>query len=187
MPALSHSTAVYGITDAKIYKVTADPSGGSTTYGAAIDIPGARFLTITPAVGIKDLRGDNGPLAAAQSLDTITATLEGAKVPLDALPVLWGGSVVDSGTTPNQVTTWSMADPPVFSHFKIEAKSASTDVGIADLHYILYKCTMSTAPPMGLGNEDYVMFNFQVRVERRESDGKRLDLALYETVTALAS
>ena len=82
---LQRFTRVYGIQDAKIAPLTADPASGTPTYGALIDVPGIKSFEISGDMEVKSLRGDNTKLATNSTITNIQVQVTHAKVSLDVL------------------------------------------------------------------------------------------------------
>jgi hypothetical protein len=160
---LSHVTKLYAVSDAKITPMTADPAGGTTTYGTAIDVPGIKSVTLSGTVNTKSLRGDNTLLDSRSALQDLTLAVENAKVSLDLLPVIIDGTTTDSGSTPNMVATYNLLGsdnaPP---YFKFEAATPADggDTIGGDVHIILWKCTLAGLPDLGFAEEDYRTVGF---------------------------
>lgn len=183
---LAHFSKLYSIDDAKIDKVTADPAGGSTTYGTLYDVPGIREAGLEGDVNVSSLRGDNVELDVTVSLSSVTLNVQHAKLHLDILAVLIGGAVTDAGTTPNQTSAWLLTDPS-FSPFRfrgITPANGSDFVGGAVL-LTAYKCILASFPALGRAMEDYRIVSFAARCFKRLSDGKHVEETFQETRTAI--
>lgn len=184
---LSHSTKVFAVTDCKIYPITADPEGGTTTYGAAVDVPGIKSVAITGSIESKTLRGDNRLLDSDAVLGGVEVAIEHGKLSLDVLSVMLGGAVVDDGTTPSETATWGLTDASKPMPFKLEAKSASADPIAGDVHFVLYKVALASFPEMGLAEEDYRTHSVSGAAMPRLSDGKWIDTVIHETAADLSA
>jgi hypothetical protein len=187
---ISHVTKVFAVTDAKLYKLTADPAGGSPTYSAGIDVPGIKKVTIKGDVETKQLRGDNTKLDSDTVLTNITAEIEHAKLSLDALAMMLTQTVTDAGTTPNQTAALDIFGGNVsggvkFAPFKIEAISATADVVGGNVKFQLHKCVLNSFPDMGLAEEDYQTSSFGVDCSPLISNGKWITPTLSETAAVL--
>ena len=183
---LAHFSKLYGTKDAKIAKLLTDPSGGSATYGTSIDVPGIKSVVLGGDIEVKELRGDNVLLDTDSSLSNITVTFNYAKLQLDALAVMLGGAVADSGVTPNQIAKWSLlGTDTLFANFKFSAQVFSTDFPGGDAIIELYKCKISSFPEMGTEEEDYQLLSQDATVVPRLADAKWLDISFRETTAAL--
>jgi hypothetical protein len=184
---LSHISSVFNIDKCKIYPLTADPSGGSPTYGSGIAIPGIRELTVTFDILSKELYGDAKVLVQKNKVRKVQATANNAQLNLDAYTTMLGGAVTDSGTTPNQKSTWKLKGASQPSAFKLEAQILAVDfvaVNTADAHIILWKCVADAA---GLGGtmEDFNIPTLTVTGTALYSTDDIVDVVYEETAVAL--
>ncbi len=184
---LSHTSKIFAVVDAKIAAVTADPSGGTTTYGTLTDVPGIKSVSIGGDVSTVELRGDNQLLDANSTLTSVTLEFEYAKLNLDALDILVGGAVVDAGTTPNQTATYSLLGTDTLGYFRFVAKTPTggADSVTGDVQFELFKCILTGFPEIGMAEEDYQTFTVSALAVPRLSDSKWLRVASQETQTAL--
>ncbi|MFJ5675037.1 phage tail protein [Streptomyces sp. NPDC093097] len=185
---LSPITKVYGVKDAKISRLTADPAGGAATYDVPIDVPGIKSFEISGDIETKKLRGDNGPLATNSAISGITVKVEHAKLSLAALAAITGGTTTSTGTTPAQTSTYSLTGSSTLPSFKLEGVTPAngTDIIGGDLHWVLYCCTLSKFPEVGFADEDFRTVSFEADADPLISSGKWLDAVINETAVAIA-
>lgn len=185
---LSHISKAFAVVDAKIAPLTADPSGGAATYGALVDVPGIKSVSIGGDISTVELRGDNQLLDANSTLTSISLEFEYAKLSLDALDVLVGGTVVDAGVTPNQTANYTLLGTDTLGYFRFLAKTptAGGDAVTGDVQFELYKCILSGFPEMGMAEEEYQTFTVSAIALPRLSDQKWLRTAFQETASVLA-
>lgn len=185
---LSHVSKLYAVSDSKIAKVTADPAGGATTYGASTDVPGIKEMSIGGNVNTVELRGDNSLLDQNSTLGNITVSVTHAKLSLDVLAIMLGGTVTDSGTTPNQIASWLLKNTDAFSYFSLEGKTptAGADTPTGDAHFKLHKCILTSFPDMGHAEEDYRIVSFEAVAVPLISNGNHITVTLNETAVAIA-
>jgi hypothetical protein len=186
---ISRVTKVYAIQDAKIAPLTADPAAGSPTYGALIDVPGIKTFEISGDVEVKTLRGDNTKLATNSTITNIQVAITHAKLSLDVLVAILGGTVTDSGTTPAQKSVWGLTGanatmPP----FKLEGVTPPNGVDIVggDMHVVMHKLSLSAFPDLGFAEEDYRIASFTADADPLLSNNKWIDIVLNETAAAIA-
>lgn len=186
--AISHITKVYGVVDARISKLTADPSGGSPTYAASLDVPGIKTVQISGDIDVKELRGDNQLLDINSVMTNIQAQITHGKLSLDVLAVMFNSSVVDTGTTPNQVATLDILGNATPQYFRLEAKTPTggADTSTGDVHFTLWKCICTSFPEIGHDEEDYRIGSFNVRATPLLSNNKWITPVLNETAVANA-
>lgn len=184
--AVSHVTKVFAVTDMKIRPVLTDPEGGAMTYGAAVDVPGAKSLTITVAVNSQELRGDNTQLDYDSVIGAMSGSLEFAKLSLDVLSTITDALVVDSGVTPNEQSSWSLDKDTKLAYFSVEAVSASADPIGGDVIYTVAKCMPSSLPEMGLVEEGYKTSTLAFNFVHPIGTDSTFDVAIRETAAAIA-
>lgn len=159
--ALFHETKVYGVVDAKIYKLLTDPSGAPTTYGSAVNVPGMKSMAVTRVYQSKQLRGDNQLLDEEATLQAITLKIAYAKLAFDAEAIITGATVTDSGTTPTQKVTMKVLPTDQIPNWKLEAQCVRADSIGGDVHIVAWKCKISANLDMGMAEEDFQLFGFE--------------------------
>ncbi len=186
---LSRVTKLYSVQDAKIAPLTADPSTGTPTYGTPLDVPGIQTMEISGDVEVKTLRGDNIKLDSNSTISNIQVQVTHAKLSLDVLAAILGGTVTDSGTTPAQKSVWDLTSttatlPP----FKLEGVTPPNGVDIVggDLHWVLHKLTLSAFPDLGFAQEDYRVVSFTADASPLISNGKWISATINETAAAIS-
>ncbi|MFJ9754972.1 phage tail protein [Streptomyces sp. NPDC101149] len=186
---ISRVTKLYSVQDAKIAALTADPAGGTATYDAVIDVPGIQEMSISGDVEVKTLRGDNKKLASNATISNIQVSVTHAKLSLDVLEAILGGTVTDSGTTPSQKSIWDLTgDTATLPPFKLEGVTPPNGVDIVggDLHWVLHKLTLSAFPDLGFANEDYRVVSFTADADPLLSNDKWISAVLNETAVEIA-
>lgn len=186
---LSPISKLFAVSDAKISKVTADPAGGTITYGTAIDVPGIKSCTVTGDITSAELRGDNTLLDSNSTLASIEVEFEYAKLNQDALAVMLGGTVTGTGTTPSQISTYRLLNTDTFSYFKFQAKTPTggSDSVTGDAHIVLYKCILSEFPEFGMAEEDYETFSTSAKAipTLATTSGGWMNVVFNETAAAI--
>lgn len=137
--ALSKQSVILGVDDVKIFPISED-SSSALTYGTALDVPGIQRIDLSPNFTEKGLKGDGKILDYYIQLDTIGFSFDSAKVDLDVLAVLEGGTVSTSGTTPNEIHTYTVGADSTPNYFKLEGKTNYTGGEAGDFHFTLFKC-----------------------------------------------
>lgn len=185
---LQRFTRTYGIKDAKVSPLLTDPASGTPTYGTAIDVPGIKTFEVSGEIEVKTLRGDNQKLATNSAVTNIQVAITHAKVSLDVLTAILGGTVTDSGTTPAQKSVWDLTGagatmPP----FKLEGVTPPNGIDIVggDMHVVIHKLTLSAFPDLGFAEEDYRIASFTADADPLLSNDKWLSITLNETAAAI--
>ena len=89
--ALKTVTKLFGVDDAKLFPVTED-SETKFTCGEGIDLPGVRQISVTYEMEEKSLTGDEKVLEVSNKIKSVTFNMEYAKLSLEILAQLTGGS-----------------------------------------------------------------------------------------------
>lgn len=187
--ALVHFSKLFAVEDAQIAKLLTDPAGGTETYGPLIDVPGIKQVTLSGTVESKELRGDNALLDVNSVLKSLTLGITNAKISLDVEAVLIGGTVADSGLTPNQKVTHDLSGTDSPNYFKFIAKSPAngSDFVGGDVHITLWKCIVSGLPDSGFAEEDYKIVGFNAATSPLLSTGRKWRRIVFnETAAAIA-
>lgn len=182
---IPHETRLYSVSDAKVYEMTADPAGGTATYGAAIDLPFIRTVGFGGDITTAEMRGDNGKSMKESTYAGATLTLEWGKLSLDATKMMLGSTNTDAGTTPNQTATLVHKTTDILKHWKFEGKVAKADTVGGGVKLVCYKCIIAGFPELGLNNEEFSGQGVEAACEGRIADDKDWDLVLTETDVAL--
>jgi len=134
----------YGLKDLKVR------SWSSGSLGAAVDLPAAALLKFSTKRDSAKAEGDDRTVAVASNVKEVEFELKSSILPLDALAVMTGVTVTDSGTTPNQVKRYAPKVGAMAPYFLIEGKALSESGG--DFHGKVYKCKVTDDPDVGLEN-----------------------------------
>lgn len=184
---ISRGSKLFAVQDAGISALTTDPEGGTATYGVIQDVPGIKSVTITPNLENKELRGDNKRLDSSSILIGCTAAFSHARIHLDVLRIMLGGTVADAGTTPAQTSTFSRLGTDSVPAFKFQARTPTGggDIATGAARLVLYKCVVSSYE-LGFAEEDYQIFSGEMVCSYQLGNNKLMDLILEETATVLA-
>jgi hypothetical protein len=185
---LNHVTKVFAIKDLKVFPLTADPAGGSATYGTGVDVPGAKTLTISGDINSVELRGDNTSLDRASSLGTVDAAIEFAKLSLDILSAITNATTVDAGTTPNQTSVWTLVGATQLAYVGLTAVAVGADPIAGDVMFSIYKAIPTSFPELGLAEEDYKTNSLEFGcIPLLATGNKWIGAAIRETTAVLAA
>lgn len=125
----------YGLRDVRITPYT---DAGGSTLGTAVDFPYGRTFSFSAAEDFEELRGDDKVITTRGKGESVDWELEGGGVSFEAARAMYGGTITESGTTPNQIKRWRKLVTDVRPFFKVEGQAISDSGG--DVHCILYKC-----------------------------------------------
>lgn len=183
---LTHETVVFDVHDFKVYQMLTD-TGASPTYGAAVDVPGIAEVSLEPNFVTAELKGDARVIAKKGRVDRVNLSATYGKVSLDVLEVILGGTTSETGSTPNQVSTFGLLGDNSLPYFKAEFKIEDLETGLGDLHVVIYKAQLTGGTLLGGSSDEFGQPELQLEGIPADSNDKMFDVALYETTTALSA
>lgn len=134
--ALTETSLPYGLRDIKLTPYT--DAAGTTLADLSIDLPIARTLSFSDTEDFEELRGDDRVAAQHGNGAAVEWELESGGLPFEAFQAMSGGTITESGTTPNQKKVYSKKVTDQRPYFRVEGQAISDSGG--DLHTILYRC-----------------------------------------------
>jgi hypothetical protein len=152
---IAHASVVFDVVDCKVYPLLTDIAGASPTYGAGVDVPGIAEVGVDPNIVSAELKGDARVIAQKGRTDRLSFSGTYGKLSGDVLAVILGGSITDSGTTPNQIAAYRLSSPASLPYFKIEFKIDDVEEGIGDLRVVLYKCKLTGGTLIGSSSDNF--------------------------------
>lgn len=129
----------FGMRDTKITPYTT--AAATALDPTALDQPNARTLSFSESEDYEELRGDDKVVAIRGKGASVEWEMESGGISIPAYKAMNGGTVVTSGVTPNQVTTYTKKVTDSRPYFKGEGQSISDSGG--DFHVVLYKSRAS--------------------------------------------
>jgi hypothetical protein len=138
---LTKQSVVLGLDDLKIFEILED-SSENLTYAAALDVPGVQRINLSPNVTERGLKGDEDILDYYVKTDTIGFSFDHAKVDLNVLAVLEGGTLTtETDGNDNEIKqTYTLRSDSTPKYFKLEGKTDYTGGEAGDFHFKLFKC-----------------------------------------------
>lgn len=131
--ALANPPLPFGLRDVKVYPI--DSNGN---VGSGVDLPASQTFSFKEAETFEVLKGDDLSLASHGGGPTVTWELESGGISLAAYQVIIGGSSTTTGTTPNQVVTYTKGALDQKPYFQVEGRAISDSGG--DFHCKVYRC-----------------------------------------------
>lgn len=125
----------FGIRDIKITPIT---NSVTETYGTMMDLPAGRTLAFTEAEDFEELRGDDKLLLSRGVGPQVEWELEAGGIELSVYAAIAGGTLDETGTTPDQIKSWLKKTSDVRPYFYVEGQAMSDTGG--DVHVRLFRC-----------------------------------------------
>lgn len=186
---LQHFSRVLSIDDCHMAKLLTEPGlgVGACTYAASVDLVGARMMSWEPTYKSLELRGDNTVLETDVIPGVTNGKLEYAKINLDALTLLWGGTEADAGSTPAQTSTFTLTGGQLPVYFSLEAQCKTTDFFTqpGDVHFRIFKCKIVTGPEMIMTDADYGLQTLTFKAVQPRSTDSIAKIVFNETAQAV--
>lgn len=129
----------YGLRDVKLTAYTSDAA--TTLAGSSVDLPYARTFSFSEAEEFTELRGDDKVVTTRGKGASVEWDLEAGGLSFEALKVMAGGAIVETGTTPNQKKTYTKKATDTRPFFKVEGQAISDSGG--DTHCVLDRCRVT--------------------------------------------
>ena len=151
-------TKLFGVDDAKLFPITED-SQAAFTCADGIDLPGVRQISLTYEIEEKELMGDEKVLEVSNKIKSITFNIEYAKLSLEVLAELTGGSLTQSGEGDNAVGVFSFGGGDLPGYFQLKAQILDTNNEGGDVHFCIYKAKATALPINGV-QDDFATLTF---------------------------
>lgn len=126
----------YGLRDIKLTPYS--DAGGITLGSTVLDLPNARTLSFSETEEFEDLRGDDRTVTTRGRGAQVEFEFEAGGLSLDIWKAMSGGTITDSGTTPNKKRVYRKLGSNARPWFLTEGQVISDSGG--DIHAILYRC-----------------------------------------------
>ncbi len=156
--ALKTVTKLFGVDDAKLFPITED-SAENFTCGAGIDLPGVRQISLTYEIEEKSLKGDEKVLEISNKILSVTFNIEYAKLSLEVLAQLTGGSFEKTGSDDTEAGIFSFGGGDLPNYFQLKAQILDTNNEGGDVHFCIYKAK-ATAIPLNGVQDDFATLTF---------------------------
>ena len=133
---LSNTALPYGIRDCKLTPYT--DAAGTVLGETSIDLPNMQTFSFSETEEFQELRGDDRVVTTRGQGAQVEWSLEAGGVDIRVWAILTGGSVTESGTTPDRVVTARKRSSDNRPFFRLEGQAISDSGG--DVHAIVYRC-----------------------------------------------
>jgi hypothetical protein len=122
----------YGLRELKVATMS-----GTGTRGTLVALPNAQTLEFTEGTNSQELRGDDKVVARRVTIGDVEWTLGAGGIRLEAAVVMFGGSLVTSGTTPNEKKTYKRLSTDARPDFWLSGRALSESGG--DYHMVFLR------------------------------------------------
>jgi len=150
--------------------------------GAGISLPYLRTLSFSETESYVDLRGDDALKFIHGVGPTVAWDIEAGGVCLEAVKALFGGSITETGTSPNGQKIFSKGIYDIRPYVIIEGQAISDTGG--DFHVKMYRARATSELTGKMADSAFWITAFKGTGLGRASDGKLYDFIQNETATA---
>lgn len=148
--ALTTIPLPFGMRDIRLTPFT---TAAAVAYGTPVDLPYGRTLSWTENEDFTELRGDDRVVATHGSGPGAEWELESGGISFEAARVMLGGTITETGSTPNQKKTYDKLVTDEKPYFKIEGQAISDSGG--DFHVIIWKAKVNDNVEGTLGDGEF--------------------------------
>jgi len=179
------SLAIWGTSNATIRPGLSDPPSGTTTYGPWFTVPAINNFQASAIMISDDSKGDNTIVATASRLQGWDIKLGMGLESFLVMGAILGGTVANSGTVPNLVSTHSYALGQKPNWFEISMQaSGEDDSPLSGITRTFFKCKL-TKTDTGNQTEKFAQPSYEFRCIPRKSDGLLHLFTIEQTQTPL--
>lgn len=126
----------YGIRDAKLTPYT--DAQGTVLDTESVDLPNMQTLSFSESEEFQELRGDDKLITTRGQGAQVDWSLEAGGISIKAWAIMSGGSVIESGLTPNRKIILRKKATDARPFFRIDGRIVSDSGG--DIHVRIYRC-----------------------------------------------
>lgn len=126
----------YGIRDAKLTPYT--DAQGTVLDTTSIDLPNMQTLSFSESEEFAELRGDDRLVTTRGQGAQVDWSLEAGGISIRAWAIMSGGTVIESGLTPNRKIILRKKATDTRPFFRIDGRIVSDSGG--DVHVRIYRC-----------------------------------------------
>ena len=182
---LQHTSVVYDVNDFKVTLLLTDVTTAPTYTGTLTDIPGIASLSMEPNINANELKGDAMVIAKKGNTDKFTFSATYGRISLDGLVIFLGGTVTDTGVTPNQTAKWSIGGVNSLPYFKALAQILQAEVSAVNITAWKSQVTGGTLLDQSTDSFGQPTIDFEC-IPCVSDPTKFVDITFAETAAALA-
>lgn len=174
-------TILYSVDDCKVFPITAiGDSATAPTYDTPVDVPGFQTIGLDPQFTEAELKGDGVVLDSRSALDSVTGTVEYAKIGLNVLPSIVGGAVTNNATGDGDNYRYVRKNTDAIPEFGLCALVSEVDNPGAQALIAVFRCRINGGTFFSAEQDDYGTPSFDWKGTGLPDDGSffALDLDL---------
>lgn len=118
--------------------ITPITNPATEAYGTPVQLPASRTMSWSDSESFTKLRGDDKTITTRGQGSEVSWELESGGYKADAVKAIYGQTLTETGTTPNQISRLRRTATDTRPFFKAEGQALSDNGG--DVHCVLYRC-----------------------------------------------
>lgn len=180
--ALAGYALPFGLRQVKLVPLDA---AGAEVPASAVMLPASRTFSFSETEEFENLDGDDKRIASHGSGAVVEWDLEGGGISLEVWKILAGGTVVQSGTTPNIKKTLTKKSTDARPYFNVYGRAISDSGG--DFQMVVYRCKADGDLEAEMSNGSFTLTAASGTGIGNLADEKLWDFVHNETATALTA
>lgn len=148
-----------------------------------VDLPAAQTLVFRPEFSSAELRGDDEVVFSMNRASKATGSLSSGGYSSDAIALMTGKTVTESGTTPNITGVWSLSGGDTFPEFEVYGQVYGQNGSALMVH--LFRCVITGGLEFNFADETFFVNGIDVDILRDTSTGKIVEFTQQETAAAI--
>lgn len=145
----------YGIRDAKLTPYS--DAQGTVLSNASIDLPNMQTLSFSESEEFQELRGDDRLVTTRGQGAQVDWSLEAGGISIRAWAIMAGGSVIETGLTPNRKIVLRKKGTDARPYFRIDGRIVSDSGG--DIQVRIYRCRCNDTIEGDFANGEFFVTN----------------------------
>lgn len=151
--ALNTVPLPYGLREVKVTPYTTDAA--TALAATSVKFPNSRTFSFSETEEFTELRGDDKLVAVHGQGAVGEWELEGGGFSFEAVKTMLGGTLVETGITPNQVKEYHKSDTDVRPYFQVQGRSISDSGG--DFHCRFYRAKITENVEAEMGDGEFLL------------------------------
>jgi hypothetical protein len=136
-------------------KITPINDAGTLMTAEAVFLPASRTFSFTETEDFEELQGDDRTVASHGAGPTVDWELEGGGISLKVWKALSGGTITESGVTPNVIRRYTKKTSDQRPYFQVEGRAISDNGG--DFRGAVYRCKADGDLELELANGSFAL------------------------------
>lgn len=173
----------YGIRDVKLTPYS--DAQGTVLAGASIDLPNIQTLSFSESEEFQELRGDDRLITTRGQGAQVDWSLEAGGISIKAWAVMSGGTIIETGLTPNRKIVLRKKGTDARPYFRIDGRVVSDSGG--DIQTRIYRCRCNDTIEGDFANGEFFVTSASgVGLPLLDETNDLLyDIIRYETATVI--